>query len=75
MEGQGREGASRASSSHETKAQAVERAKELAKNQELRQVVIHKQDGTIKPSTHMERTHIRRRDKDLEQETMEVSAE
>ena len=41
------EKASRASSSHETKAEAVERAKELAKNQDLGQVVIHKQDGTI----------------------------
>ncbi len=38
---------SRASSSHETKAKAVERAKEPAKNQGLGQVVIHKQDGTI----------------------------
>jgi len=41
------EKASRASNSHETKAEAVERAKELAKNQDLGQVVIHKQDGTI----------------------------
>lgn len=41
------EKASRASSKHETKAEAVERAKELAKNQELGQVVIHKRDGTI----------------------------
>ncbi len=35
------EKASRASSSHDTKAEAVDRAKELAKNQELGQVVIH----------------------------------
>ena len=41
------EKASRASSSHETKAQAVERAKMLAKNQDLGQVVIHKKDMTI----------------------------
>lgn len=41
------EKAERASSSHATKADAVERAKELAKNQTLGQVVIHKQDGTI----------------------------
>ena len=41
------EDASRASSIHETKAPAVERAKELAKRQPLGQVVIHKQNGTI----------------------------
>ncbi len=41
------EKASRASSSHDTKAEAVDRAKELAKNQELGQVVIHKKDMTI----------------------------
>jgi len=41
------EKAERASSSHDTKAEAVERAKELAKNQTLGQIVIHKQDGTI----------------------------
>lgn len=41
------ENASRASSSHDTKAEAVDRAKELAKNQELGQVVIHKKDMTI----------------------------
>ena len=41
------EKASRASSSHDTKAEAVGRAKELAKNQELGQVVIHKKDMTI----------------------------
>ena len=39
--------ASRASSTHGTKADALERAKELAKNQDLGQVVIHKKDGTI----------------------------
>jgi uncharacterized protein YdaT len=41
------EGASRASSTHETKADAVDRARELAKSQSLGQVVVHKQDGTI----------------------------
>lgn len=41
------EKASKASSKHETKAEAVERAKDLAKNQVLGQVIIHKQDGTI----------------------------
>lgn len=41
------ENASRASSNHDTKAEAIERAKELAKNQNLGQVIIHKQDGTF----------------------------
>ena len=41
------EKASRSSSSHETKSEAVERGKELAKNQPLGQIVIHKGDGTI----------------------------
>ena len=41
------ENASRASSSHETKSEAVARGKELAKNQPLGQIVIHKGDGTI----------------------------
>jgi len=41
------EKASKASSSHDTKAEAVDRAKEPAKNQELGQVVIHKKDGKI----------------------------
>lgn len=40
-------GASRASSTHGNKADAVDRAKELARNQALGQVVIHKQDGRI----------------------------
>lgn len=44
MERKGR-GASRASSTHERKAEAVDRARELAKNQPLGQIVIHKQDG------------------------------
>lgn len=42
-----RESAGRASSVHDTKAGAVERAKELAKEQELGQIVIHRQDGKI----------------------------
>lgn len=41
------ENASRASSSHENKADAIERAKELAKAQSLGQVVIHGRDGRI----------------------------
>jgi uncharacterized protein YdaT len=41
------ENASRASSSHDTKAGAIDRAKELAKAQPLGQVVIHGQDGRI----------------------------
>lgn len=40
-------GAERASSTHETKADAVDRGRELAKNQPLGQLVIHKQNGTI----------------------------
>jgi len=42
-----RENTSRASSIHDTKAEAINRAKELAKNQDLGQVIIHKKDGTI----------------------------
>jgi hypothetical protein len=42
-----REQASRASSTHPTKAAAVERAKELAKSHPLGQVIIHRQDGTL----------------------------
>ena len=41
------EKADRASSAHGTKAEAVERAKELAKDQRPGQVVIHRRDGTI----------------------------
>jgi len=41
------ENASRALSKHDTKADAINRAKEAAKNQELGQVVIHKKDMTI----------------------------
>lgn len=41
------ENASRASSSHDKKADAIDRAKELAKAQPLGQVVIHGQDGRI----------------------------
>ena len=37
----------KASGSHDTKAEAIARAKELAKKQALGQVIIHKQDGTI----------------------------
>ncbi len=41
------ENASRALSTHDTKADAINRAKEVAKNQDLGQVVIHKRDMTI----------------------------
>ena len=41
------ENAKRASSLQETKAKAVEQAKELAKAAPQGQVVIHKKDGTI----------------------------
>jgi len=41
------ENASRASSSHDTKVEAIARAKESAKKEALGQVVIHKQDSTI----------------------------
>ncbi len=41
------EASSRASSTHKTKAEAITRAKELAKAQRLGQVIIHKMDGTI----------------------------
>jgi hypothetical protein len=42
-----RDGAQRADSIHDNKDDAIERAKELAKSQDLGQVVIHRQDGTI----------------------------
>ena len=42
-----REGASKASNVFDNKQAAIERAKELAKNQELGQVKIHKADGTF----------------------------
>jgi len=41
------ENSSRASSSHNTKAEAIAKAKDLAKNQPLGQVVIHKKDSVI----------------------------
>ncbi|QSR88271.1 DUF2188 domain-containing protein [Methylacidiphilum caldifontis] len=41
------ENGSRASSSHDTKTEAIALAKELAKKQALGQVIIHKQGGTI----------------------------
>ena len=41
------EGASRASSTHDKKTDAVQSAKDLAKAQPLGQVVIHGQDGKI----------------------------
>ncbi|MGD8718183.1 MAG: DUF2188 domain-containing protein [Candidatus Zixiibacteriota bacterium] len=42
-----REGADRASSTHDTKEEAVDKARELAKNNEPSQIIIHKQDGKI----------------------------
>lgn len=61
------EKASRASSSHDTKAEAVDRAKELAKNQELGQVVIHKKDMTIQTEhTSTVRNLIHPRDKNMQ---------
>jgi len=41
------EGASRASSIHDNKSDAVQRARELARRQLLGQVVIHGKDGRI----------------------------
>lgn len=41
------EGASRASSTHDNKVDAVQNAKDLAKSQPLGQVVIHRGDGKI----------------------------
>ena len=41
------EGAERASNIYDNKADAIERAKELAKSHPLGQVIIHKQDGII----------------------------
>lgn len=40
-------GNEQATSRHETKQDAIEEAKELAKNRELGQIKIHKMDGTI----------------------------
>jgi hypothetical protein len=40
-------GAKRASTAGENKARVVERTIEIAKEQPLSQVVVHKQDGTI----------------------------
>lgn len=41
------EGSQRASSNHDTKSDAVARARELAKAQPTGQMIIHKQDGTF----------------------------
>lgn len=41
------EGSTRASSTHQTKEEAADNAKELAKGQEPAQVIIHRQDGTF----------------------------
>jgi len=42
-----REGADRASSTHNVKDEALDKARELAQNNPLSQVKIHKRDGTI----------------------------
>lgn len=42
-----KEGVQRPSATAKTKQEAVERARELAKQQPLGQVKIHKQDGTL----------------------------
>lgn len=41
------EGASRASSVHENKKSALDAARELARNQQPSQLVVHNMDGTI----------------------------
>lgn len=41
------EGASRASSTHDNKSDAVQSARDLAKSQSLGQIVIHGKDGRI----------------------------
>lgn len=42
-----RDGAIRADSIHPNKIDAVDRGRELGRNQQLGQVVIHRRDGTI----------------------------
>lgn len=42
-----KQGAGKATSVHETKSEAVEKAKEVAKKAPTGQVIIHKKDGTI----------------------------
>lgn len=42
-----KQGGQRASATAGTKAEAVQKAKDLAKAQPLGQVIIHKEDGTI----------------------------
>ena len=42
-----REGAERASASTDTKKDAIDRARELAKSQPLGQVVLHRGDGVV----------------------------
>jgi len=52
------EGGQRASSVHQTKAEAEKAARNLAKNQPLGQVIIHGQDGKIqKEYTYGEDPH------------------
>jgi len=42
------EGAERATSRHPTQKEAIEKARSIAENQPLGQIVIHKSDGTIR---------------------------
>ncbi len=42
-----RDGADRASGIHDTKSDAVEQARGIAKREQPSQVIIHKKDGTI----------------------------
>ncbi len=42
-----KEGAEKASAHRDTKAEAIDRARDLAKNAGPSQVIIHKEDGTI----------------------------
>jgi len=44
-----REGAERASSTHDTKAEAIERGRELARQEKV-ELVIHRRDGQIRDS-------------------------
>jgi len=41
------QGATRASAAFDTKQEAIDRARELAKNNEPSQVIVHKKDGTF----------------------------
>ena len=57
-----KEGASRAGSVHDTKADALEQAREQAKREHV-ELVIHRQDGTIQDSDSYGRDPFPPRDK------------